>query len=143
MNPEQATARAAELRAQLDALDVVASELQSSVTASRYPASYGYSAGDTAIAPYSLATATSAQTLLRSATASARTLADRVLGEATSQEEASSNSPPTCLPTPPVMTQNHQYQTPLPQWWSNGYWGMNGGLAHLGASVDPRLWTGR
>src|SRR5690606_3527766 len=118
-------------------------EVQSAVSASRYPAGHGYSSGDTTIAPYSLQTATSAQALLQGAVTSARALADRVLNEASGQEEASSNNPPVCLPTPPVMTQNHQYQTPLPQWWSNGYWGMNGGMAHLGASVDPRLWSGR
>jgi hypothetical protein len=143
MNPEQATAHAASLRAQLDALDTIAAQLQSSVTASVYPTGYGYSSGDTAIAPYSLHSATSAQALLRSAVTSARALADRVLNEASGQEEASSNTPPVCLPVPPVMSQNHQYQATLPQWWSNGYWGMNGGMAHLGAAVDPKLWSGR
>lgn len=111
--------------------------MQSSVTA------YGYSSGDTVIAPYSLHMATSAQALLRSAVNSARALADRVLNEASGQEEASSNGAPVCVPAPSVMTQNHQYRPTLPQWWSNGYWGINGGMAHLGAAVDPTLWSGK
>lgn len=89
MNPDAVDALASRLNTHLTALDNVAGAIDAAAWASLNPLSYGLQPGSLIIAPFGVAGVQVAASKVRSASASARELAMRLLNEADQQRAAS------------------------------------------------------